>query len=137
MRRGPALLKRLRRNGPTRWLGAWVATLAVVVQLSVPLAQDPIGAVPLGPWLGFPLCHATIAGHGTKGGTPAPTMPGDCSLCPLCIALRVASAFLPPPHAPTTAAVVAVPAAIAPLRTSAPRLRRIARSLAQPRAPPV
>ena len=113
-----------------RRLGAVLGVLALVLQMAVPLAHDPVGLGTLGAVLGVPLCHA-----GGSGGSDQPAAPDKGALCPICLGLAASACFLSPPAQPGIA-LAALPAA--PLPPPADRApRRTARGdPAQPRGPP-
>lgn len=131
-----APLARLRRDGVARSVSACLAVLALMLQLGVPLAHDPVGMGAFAPWLGTALCHA---GGGTAdrplpANHPAPSDP-KAYLCPICISMQASGSFVAPPAGASVVAALpppqppsfppmAVPIAHAPGFT------------AQPRAPP-
>jgi len=129
------LLGRLRGAGMTRGVSCFAAILALVLQLALPLADDPVGRSALGPWSGFPLCHARGAVD-QPANHSLPSAPSRCALCPLCLALQAAGTFVAPPRPADLLAAAAQPLRLSfPSATvSAPRSAGV---LAQPRAPPV
>jgi hypothetical protein len=113
-----------------RRFGAFLGVLALLLQMGVPLAHDPLGLGAMGPWLDAPLCHA-----GGSGGTDQPAAPEKSGLCPICLGLAANACFVAPPAAAGVALVVLPttqpppPSAIAP-----PGYAR--GDPAQPRGPP-
>ncbi len=125
----------LRRRGPVRRFGAFLALAALVLQLGLPLAYCPIELGFAGPIPGAPLCH--VGGGGAGGHAPLPASSGQGTLCPICLGLVAASStVLPPdPGGAVLAAVLAGPSLPLPPREAHRALAP--RRAAQPRAPPV
>ena len=126
-------LARLRRDGAARRVSAFVALYALLLQLAVPLAHDPIGIGTFAPWLDAPLCHA---------GNSVPAAPGDQTpvgtqshLCPLCVSLQACGSFIAPLAGAGLVAVL--PPAMRPAPLPAPvRLTHASGFTPQSRAPP-
>jgi hypothetical protein len=113
-----------------RRLGAFLGMLALLLQMGVPLAHDPMGLGALDPLLGAPLCHV-----GGSSGTDQPAAPDKSALCPICLGLAANACFLAPPSQPGIA-LAALPA-IAPPLPSDPAPPHFHRGdPAQPRGPP-
>jgi hypothetical protein len=132
MRPRTAPLARLRRSRPARAVGVVLGALALLLQMGVALAHDPLGRGTALPWLGVPLCHV-----GAPQGNPsAPTPPDQAAPCPICLGLAASAALVLPPVVP---GVVPVSLPV-PLASVPPAIVRHARDVdgrAQPRAPPV
>jgi len=112
-----------------RRLGAFLGVLALLLQMGVPLAHDPMGLGALGPFIGAPLCH--VGG----GGGDQPAAPDKGALCPICLGLAASACFIAPPSQPGIA-LAALPAAPLP-PPSAPAPPHFSRGdPAQPRGPP-
>jgi hypothetical protein len=125
---------RCRRREPARRLGALLAIFALVLQLGLPLAHDPIGLGLAAPLLGAPLCHVGASGAG--GHAPLPAAPGQGALCPICLGLAAASSAVLPPD-PGSAALAALSTDAPPLlRPAAAPPSPVLHGAAQPRAPP-
>jgi hypothetical protein len=131
------LLARLCRAGAARRVSALLAMLALLLQLGVPLAHDPIGLGAVAPWLGAALCHAgsDAAHRSAPAQDPAPADP-KASLCPICISLQASLGFIAPPAGATVSSVALLPLPLVPPRTTL-RLARALGFTSQPRAPPV
>jgi len=134
MLRGP--LARLRRAGAVRRASALLASLALLLQLGVPLAHDPVGLGTFAPWLGAPLCHAgsDTANRSLPSDQPAPA-DRKSSLCPICVSLQVSGSFVAPPAGISLVAVAITRASPAPPR-AAPYLAYAFGFTSQPRGPP-
>jgi hypothetical protein len=128
-------LARLRRDGAARSVSALVALWALLLQLAVPLAHDPLGIGTFTPWLDAPLCHAGIAA--TIPSAPGTPLPADTQshLCPLCVALQACGSFIMPLVGAGLAAIVLPALPPAPLPAGV-RLTHAPGFTAQSRAPP-
>lgn len=131
-----APLASLRRDGTARSLGALLAMLALLLQLGVPAAHDPVGLGAVVPWLGSALCRAgsDAANRFPPADNPAPS-DRKTDLCPVCVLLQACSSFIVPPiHA---SLVAALPLSIPPVPPHAAVLiAYLSGFTAQPRAPP-
>lgn len=132
-----SLLARLRRAAAARRASALLATLALLLQLGVPLAHDPIGLGSFAPWLGTALCHAgsDAAHRSAPAQNPTPADPKG-SLCPICVSLQASLGFIAPPAGASVSAVALLPLPLVPPRTTL-RLAHAPGFTSQPRAPPV
>ena len=110
----------------TRHLGAFLAMLALLLQMGVPLAHDPTGLA----GLGAPLCHV-----GARGGAQQPAQGGASVACPLCLAIAAGANLAPPPAAGIIAVAAPLAEALPPPADAPPRVAaRFTPS--QPRGPP-
>jgi hypothetical protein len=122
---------RRRRREPTRRFGALLAIFALVLQLGLPLAHDPIGLGFAAPLVGAPLCHVGAGGH-----APLPASPGQGALCPICLGLAAASSAVLPPDPGTTIVAALSADAPPPLPLAAAPPLPVLHGAVQPRAPP-
>jgi hypothetical protein len=122
----------VRRRGVTlrRHLGAFLGMLALLFQMGVPLAHDPVGLGALAPWLGVALCRA----GGAADPSHAPAAPGKSAVCPICLGLATSADLVSPP-AVAGIAIAALPLPLQPPPGIAPR-RHDRGGPAQPRGPP-
>jgi hypothetical protein len=118
---------------PVRRLGVILGMLALLLQMGVPLAHDPVGLGALAPWLGLPLCHA--GGDSTADHGPAAPAPGTSALCPICFGLAAGAALIAPPAAGGIVVAALPQMPLPPASDTAPD-RRVRSGPAQPRAPP-
>lgn len=114
----------------TRRLGAFLGVLALLLQMGVALAHDPLRLGAAVPWLGAPLCHV-----GGNGNTGQPSAPGKSAVCPLCLGLAGNACFITP-QAVAGMAVAALPAPAPPLPPSTVPRRSARGDPVQPRGPP-
>ncbi|HXQ51766.1 MAG TPA: DUF2946 family protein [Stellaceae bacterium] len=132
MTRRMAPLARLRRSRGARSAGALLGILALLFQMGVPLAHDPLVLGAAAPWLGIPVCHV-----GMPQDTPsAPTQPDRLAPCAVCLGLAASACLVLPP----AAGGIVLAASPAPSTLAPPAFERPARDVggfAQPRAPPV
>ena len=135
MRRDP-LARRRRAGFLRRRTSALVTMLALLVQLSVPLAHDPVGLGTFASWLDAPLCHAGGDPANRTSPANAPT-PADskCLLCPICISLQANASFIAPPADASLPAVAVTRVSPVPPHAT-PRLAYAFGFISQPRAPP-
>ena len=112
-----------------RRLGAFLGVLALLVQMGVSLAHEPVALGAAAPLFGAPLCH--VGG----GGGSQPPAPEKSAVCPICLSVAANACFVAPPG-PAGLALAAPAAAPLPLPlTSTPR-RSARGDPAQPRGPP-
>jgi hypothetical protein len=112
---------------------ALLGILALLLQMSMPLAHDPMGLGQSAPLLG-PLCHAGADGAGSKA--PRSDDGSGKTLCQLCLGLAAASSFVSPPALPgVTLAQSPLPQFAA--TADSPRGQPGRGGSAQPRAPPI
>ena len=120
-----------------RVLGAWLAILGLVVQLSAAAVctMGSAAASPAAEIAAFPICHAYGADDGATRGRDGDHLPRHQAPCPFC-ALHCHAALASPPAIEATVTVVTV--AAVERRSAPPRRRSTVRvcAAASPRGPP-
>ncbi len=125
----------LRRDRTARRVGAWLAVFALLLQMALPLAHDPLGLAMVAPGLSSPICHAgATAAEGAPGQRPASHDPA-CGICPLCITLQSGGVFLAPSAGAGILAAFLPAAKPTPVAAASGAVRSL-RVASQPRAPP-
>ncbi|HUK60407.1 MAG TPA: DUF2946 family protein [Stellaceae bacterium] len=119
----------LRPRAPAGRLGAFLGILALLLQLGVPLAHEPLAQ-------GFasPLCH--VGGIGADRHVPAPASSDHGALCPICLGLAAAASALVPPDPASGLILAALPSAPLTAWPASAEAAPTPHRAAQPRAPP-
>jgi hypothetical protein len=124
------MMARLRHASAWRDWSAFAALLALIIQMSVAVAHDPLEGA-LG-W-GVPLCHA---GGASAGHPAAPAPPAGAPLCPVCVGLAACSAAVLPPPVLGAPMLAFAPVPVVFRAAASEILAYPPVSTAQPRAPP-
>ena len=125
------LMDALRPRVKVRRLGAWIAALAILVQLAAPWIQLRVLSTDVSEL--FPICSSHLGDDGGSG--PAGDDSKKAEHCPLCM-LPLAAKLLPPEPATSTAIEPKVSVALVPVLRAYEPIVRAAVPPLPPRGPP-